>query len=125
MIRPTCLTWTNAFDNKLDDIYVKWLLPYDTLSSVEREELIRLGKIKFYLSDRLDRLHCIDRHDLLWTHTFFNKLDDIYVMWFLLYDTLSSVECAELNTTEFCLVEEEAEQSKDRVYKSKAKKGTD
>ena len=46
-------------------------------------------------------------------------------MWFLLYDTLSSVECAELNTTEFCLVEEEAEQSKDRVYKSKAKKGTD
>ena len=32
----------NAAANKLDDIYVKWLLPYDTLSSVEREELIRL-----------------------------------------------------------------------------------
>ena len=28
--------------NKLDDIYVKWLLPYDTLSAVEREELLRL-----------------------------------------------------------------------------------
>merc|ERR1711962_1667755 len=28
--------------NKLDDIYVKWLLPYDTLSNVEREELLRL-----------------------------------------------------------------------------------
>ena len=32
----------NAAANKLDDIYVKWLLPYDTLSSVERAELIRL-----------------------------------------------------------------------------------
>ena len=32
----------NAAANKLDDIYVKWLLPYDTLSSVERKELIRL-----------------------------------------------------------------------------------
>ena len=32
----------NAAANKLDDIYVKWLLPYDTLSNVEREELIRL-----------------------------------------------------------------------------------
>ena len=32
----------NAAANKLDDIYVKWLLPYDTLSDVEREELIRL-----------------------------------------------------------------------------------
>jgi len=31
-----------AAGNKLDDIYVKWLLPYDTLSSVEREELLRL-----------------------------------------------------------------------------------
>ena len=28
--------------NKLDDIYCKYLLPYDTLSSVEREELLRL-----------------------------------------------------------------------------------
>lgn len=33
---------THASGNKLDDIYVKWLLPYDTLSSVEREELLRL-----------------------------------------------------------------------------------
>merc|ERR550532_609525 len=32
----------NAAGNKLDDIYVKWLLPYDTLSDVERQELIRL-----------------------------------------------------------------------------------
>ena len=32
----------NAAANKLDDVYVKWLLPYDTLSNVEREELIRL-----------------------------------------------------------------------------------
>lgn len=31
-----------AAGNKLDDIYVKWLLPYDTLSNVEREELLRL-----------------------------------------------------------------------------------
>ena len=29
---------THATGNKLDDIYVKWLLPYDTLSAVEREE---------------------------------------------------------------------------------------
>ncbi|TRY61383.1 hypothetical protein TCAL_01483 [Tigriopus californicus] len=28
--------------NKLDDIYCKYLLPYDTLSEVEREELLRL-----------------------------------------------------------------------------------
>ena len=35
-------TNVNAAANKLDDIYVKWLLPYDTLSNVEREELIRL-----------------------------------------------------------------------------------
>merc|ERR1719361_1755004 len=28
--------------NKLDDIYCKFLLPYDTLSPVEREELLRL-----------------------------------------------------------------------------------
>ena len=33
---------THASGNKLDDIYVKWLLPYDTLSSVERDELLRL-----------------------------------------------------------------------------------
>merc|ERR1719203_284978 len=33
---------THASGNKLDDIYVKWLLPYDTLSGVEREELLRL-----------------------------------------------------------------------------------
>ena len=32
----------NSAANKLDDVYVKWLLPYDTLSNVEREELIRL-----------------------------------------------------------------------------------
>ena len=32
----------NAAANKLDDIYVKWLLPYDTLSQVERDELLRL-----------------------------------------------------------------------------------
>ena len=28
--------------NKLDDIYCKYLLPYDTLSSIEREEMHRL-----------------------------------------------------------------------------------
>ena len=28
--------------NKLDDVYCKFLLPYDTLSEVEREELLRL-----------------------------------------------------------------------------------
>jgi len=28
--------------NKLDDIYCKFLLPYDTLSEVERNELLRL-----------------------------------------------------------------------------------
>jgi protein Jumonji len=28
--------------NKLDDIYCKYLLPYDTLSEVEREEMLRL-----------------------------------------------------------------------------------
>ena len=33
---------SNMAGNKLDDIYVKWLLPYDTLSAVEREELLRL-----------------------------------------------------------------------------------
>jgi len=33
---------SNVAGNKLDDIYVKWLLPYDTLSPVEREELLRL-----------------------------------------------------------------------------------
>ena len=27
---------------KLDDIYCKYILPYDTLSQVEREELLRL-----------------------------------------------------------------------------------
>ena len=106
---------THASGNKLDDIYVKWLLPYDTLSSVEREELIRLGKIKFYLSDRLDRLHCPDRDVLLWTNTFLNKLDDIYVMCFLPYDTLFSMEREELIAADFCLVEEEAVQSKDRA----------
>ena len=36
---------THASGNKLDDVYVKWLLPYDTLSSVEREELLRLGNL--------------------------------------------------------------------------------
>ncbi len=33
--------------NKLDDIYCKYLLPYDTLSSVEREELLRLVEEEF------------------------------------------------------------------------------
>ena len=28
--------------NKLDDVYCKFLLPYDTLSEVERDELLRL-----------------------------------------------------------------------------------
>ena len=39
---------THASGSKLDDMYVKWLLPYDTLSNVEREELLRLGKLKSY-----------------------------------------------------------------------------
>ena len=37
---------THASGSKLDDMYVKWLLPYDTLSNVEREELLRLGKLQ-------------------------------------------------------------------------------
>jgi hypothetical protein len=33
--------------NKLDDIYIKFLLPYDTLSEVERNELLRLVEEEF------------------------------------------------------------------------------
>ena len=33
--------------NKLDDIYCKYLLPYDTLSEVERQELLRLVEEEF------------------------------------------------------------------------------
>merc|ERR1719233_2670526 len=47
---------THASGNKLDDIYVKWLLPYDTLSSVEREELLRLVEEEWAEQSR-DKLH--------------------------------------------------------------------
>ena len=33
--------------NKLDDIYIKFLLPYDTLSEIERNELLRLVEEEF------------------------------------------------------------------------------
>ncbi len=38
--------------NKLDDIYCKFLLPYDTLSNVEREELLRLVEEEYEESNK-------------------------------------------------------------------------
>ena len=38
---------TQDVSNKLDDIYCKFLLPYDTLSQVERDELLRLVDEEF------------------------------------------------------------------------------
>ena len=69
-----------------------------------------------------------------WNPCLWKQLDYIYVKYLLLYDTLSGVEREELtdsstdwcpNENDLCLVEEEAEQSKEREEMSKAKEGTD
>ena len=46
--------------NKLDDIYCKFLLPYDTLSQVERDELLRLVDEEWQEKNKkkLDRSVC-------------------------------------------------------------------
>ena len=40
---------TQDRSNKFYDIYCKFLLPYDTLSKVEREELFKLGTSIYYV----------------------------------------------------------------------------